>query len=64
MLIARIAESNKPSISLFHRLGFTITKDANVFGEVEMRFTVGDTGGRDTIRSWGEAGIEIHYPFG
>ncbi|KAJ7685734.1 GNAT domain-containing protein [Mycena polygramma] len=38
-LLARISESNLPSISLFEKLGFRITKRVEVFGEVEMRWS-------------------------
>jgi hypothetical protein len=38
-LLARISESNAPSIRLFEKLGFHITKRVEVFGEVEMRWT-------------------------
>lgn len=37
-LIARIGSSNTPSISLFRKLGFEISKHVEVFEEVEMRF--------------------------
>ncbi|KAJ7878969.1 N-acetyltransferase 9-like protein [Mycena olivaceomarginata] len=37
-LLARISESNVPSIRLFEKLGFRITKRVEVFGEVEMRW--------------------------
>jgi len=59
MLVARIAESNVPSISLFQKLGFTVAKEVNVFGEIEMRFTGTDL---EQNARWGEAGTEIHYP--
>jgi len=38
-LVARIGESNLPSIRLFEKLGFTVTKRVAVFEEVELRFT-------------------------
>lgn len=38
-LLARISESNAPSIRLFETLGFHITKRVEVFGEVEMRWS-------------------------
>ena len=37
-LVTRITESNMPSIRLFEKLGFKITKRVQVFGEVEMRW--------------------------
>lgn len=37
-LVARIGASNAPSISLFRKLGFEISKHVEVFDEVEMRF--------------------------
>ncbi|WVR03247.1 hypothetical protein IAU60_000238 [Kwoniella sp. DSM 27419] len=37
-LIARISSTNTPSILLFQRLGFGITKHVKVFDEVEMRY--------------------------
>ncbi|KAJ7706885.1 acyl-CoA N-acyltransferase [Mycena rosella] len=39
-LLARITESNVPSIRLFEKLGFRVTKRVEVFGEVEMRWSV------------------------
>jgi hypothetical protein len=53
-LLVRIGQSNTASIALFSKLGFTITKEANVFGEVEMRFTSGDE-----EKWWGQQSIEI-----
>jgi RimJ/RimL family protein N-acetyltransferase len=58
MLVARIAQSNAPSIALFQKLGFTVSKEANIFSEIEMRFTGSGLGGSV---GWGEAGTEIHY---
>jgi len=37
-LVTRITESNEPSIRLFEKLGFKITKRVAVFEEVEMRW--------------------------
>ncbi|KAF8898035.1 hypothetical protein CPB84DRAFT_1781201 [Gymnopilus junonius] len=37
-LLTRIAETNYPSIRLFEKLGFEITKRVEVFQEIEMRF--------------------------
>jgi hypothetical protein len=37
-LIARISTSNQPSIHLFQKLGFGITKTVEVFSEVELRW--------------------------
>ncbi|KAF7337859.1 N-acetyltransferase 9 [Mycena venus] len=37
-LLVRISESNVPSIRLFEKLGFHITKRVEVFGEIEMRW--------------------------
>ncbi|KAF9463751.1 GNAT domain-containing protein [Collybia nuda] len=37
-LLTRISESNTPSICLFEKLGFKITKRVEVFEEVEMRW--------------------------
>jgi L-amino acid N-acyltransferase YncA len=59
MLVARIAQSNVPSISLFQKLGFTVAKEVNIFGEIEMRFTGTDL---EQNTRWGDAGTEIHYP--
>ncbi|KZT18321.1 hypothetical protein NEOLEDRAFT_1143557 [Neolentinus lepideus HHB14362 ss-1] len=41
-LVARIAESNTPSISLFEALGFRVVKTVEVFREVEMRWRGAD----------------------
>lgn len=38
-LITRITESNEPSIKLFEKLGFKITKRVAIFEEVEMRWS-------------------------
>ncbi|KAJ7633128.1 GNAT domain-containing protein [Roridomyces roridus] len=40
-LLVRISESNAPSIRLFEKLGFRITKRVEVFEEVEMRWETG-----------------------
>ena len=37
-LLTRISDTNAPSIRLFEKLGFTITKQVQVFREVEMRY--------------------------
>ncbi|KAF8635435.1 hypothetical protein AX15_000422 [Amanita polypyramis BW_CC] len=37
-LVTKITESNKPSIRLFEKLGFKVTKRVVAFGEVEMRW--------------------------
>ena len=36
-LVVRIGDENEPSIRLFEKLGFRITKHVEVFEEVEMR---------------------------
>ncbi|KAI0668745.1 acyl-CoA N-acyltransferase [Trametes maxima] len=38
-LVARIGDKNEPSIRLFEKLGFSITKRVAVFEEVELRYT-------------------------
>ena len=38
-LVARIGEGNTPSIRLFEKLGFSVTKRVAVFEEVELRYT-------------------------
>ncbi|KAK8844590.1 hypothetical protein IAR55_006437 [Kwoniella newhampshirensis] len=40
-LIARIGSANIPSITLFRKLGFVITKHVKVFDEVELRYSAG-----------------------
>lgn len=37
-LVARVAQDNRPSISLFEKLQFSVVRVVHVFGEVEMRF--------------------------
>ena len=37
-LLTRISDTNIPSIRLFEKLGFTVTKRVEVFREVEMRY--------------------------
>lgn len=39
--VARIGAENVPSIALFEKLGFIVTKRVEVFGEVEMRWKEG-----------------------
>ncbi|KAG6855681.1 hypothetical protein H0H87_012155 [Tephrocybe sp. NHM501043] len=43
-LVARISDTNGPSIRLFEMLGFSITRRVEVFEEVEMRFKASDHG--------------------
>ena len=38
--VVRIVDSNEPSIRLFEKLGFAITKKIEVFEEVEMRMRI------------------------
>lgn len=70
-LVVRIGASNKPSISLFSRLGFTISKHVEVFDEVEMKFAYDREKGEhlpaeqvDALaKSWKESPMkEIDYP--
>lgn len=57
MFVVRIGASNLASIGLFNKLGFVVTKPANVFGEIEMRL------GTDAPIPWLDAPIEfIDYP--
>lgn len=56
-LLTRISDTNTPSIRLFEKLGFTITKRVEVFREVEMRYRrpllLGQlTSGIEMIRNW------------
>jgi len=37
-LVVRVGASNRPSITLFHKLGFSVSKHVEVFDEVEMKF--------------------------
>ena len=37
-LVARIGDKNEPSIRLFEKLGFAVTKRVPVFEEVELRY--------------------------
>lgn len=37
-LLTRISDVNIPSVRLFEKLGFTVTKRVEVFREVEMRY--------------------------
>jgi len=37
-LVVRVGASNRPSIALFHKLGFSVSKHVEVFDEVEMKF--------------------------
>ena len=46
-LVARIGERNAPSIRLFEKLGFAVTKRVAVFEEVEMRYA-----GTDAQPEW------------
>lgn len=38
-MLARISDVNIPSIRLFEKLGFMVTKRVEVFQEVEMRYS-------------------------
>ena len=63
-LIARIGSQNTPSISLFRKLGFEISKHVEVFEEVEMRFAFDPKTGsyRNTselIYSWNVTKMEV-----
>lgn len=40
-LVARISDSNEPSICLFEKLGFRVVRRVQVFHEVEMRWRGG-----------------------
>ncbi|KAI0089757.1 acyl-CoA N-acyltransferase [Irpex rosettiformis] len=40
-LVVRIGDKNEPSVRLFEKLGFTITKRVEVFEEIEMRYNCG-----------------------
>ncbi|KAH9920553.1 acyl-CoA N-acyltransferase [Epithele typhae] len=44
-LVARVAETNAPSIGLLEKLGFAVVRRVEVFGEVEMRYRGPATGG-------------------
>lgn len=62
-LLVRIGASNAPSIALFERLGFTISKLVEVFDELEMKFAYDpETGSHrnalDLVRSWSESKME------
>jgi L-amino acid N-acyltransferase YncA len=48
-LVVRIGEKNEPSIKLFEKLGFAITKRVAVFEEIEMRFQAQDIPGTWTV---------------
>ncbi len=37
-LVVRIGDKNEPSIRLFKKLGFVVTKHVEVFEEIEMRY--------------------------
>lgn len=58
-LLVRISAANEPSIALFSTLGFALTKEANVFGEIEMRFS-GEP--EDIERNWAVWSTELDYP--
>lgn len=46
-LVARIGDTNLPSIRLFEKLGFVITKRIEVFSEVEMKLGLHETPARN-----------------
>lgn len=50
--VARIGSSNIPSITLFEKLGFIVTKRVEIFDEIEMRMS-----GRG--ESWARG--EVHH---
>jgi hypothetical protein len=57
LLVARISDSNTPSVRLFEKLGFKIVKHVQVFGEVEMRLEDGIS----VERTW-RRGRRIAWP--
>lgn len=62
-LVVRIGAHNAPSIALFERLGFTISKRVEVFDEVEMKFAYDPASGSlrdipELVRNWDEAKVE------
>ncbi|PVG00720.1 hypothetical protein CPB86DRAFT_782267 [Serendipita vermifera] len=58
-LLTRVGQSNHASIALFQRLGFSIAKEANVFGEIEMR-ALGET--QEVLAKWDPEGIAMDFP--
>ncbi|KAH9947058.1 acyl-CoA N-acyltransferase [Amylocystis lapponica] len=56
-LVVRIGEKNEPSIRLFERLGFAVTKRVPVFAEVELRFT-----GNNGSVTWAEGEQRAFVP--
>jgi hypothetical protein len=58
-LLTRIGESNHASIALFQGLGFSIAKEVNVFGEIEMR-ALGEP--QEIFAKWEPEGTTIDFP--
>lgn len=62
-LVVRIGASNQASISLFTRLGFSVSKHVEVFDEVEMKFAYDPATGEhiDTaqlVQGWADSPME------
>lgn len=55
-LVVRIGEKNEPSIKLFEKLGFAVTKRVAVFEEVEMRYQV------ESNTSWKAGEVRAYQP--
>lgn len=60
-LVVRIGASNAPSIALFTRLGFGVSKRVDVFDEIEMRFGWDSARGKqigveEKRKAWAEGG--------
>lgn len=53
-LVVRIGEKNEPSIRLFEKLGFVITKRVEVFEEIEMRYRPSD----EMVKIWRKGDVK------
>lgn len=58
-LVVRIGACNMPSIALFRKLGFSVSKHVDVFDQVEMKFAWDATqaqhfGVEEWVNTWGK----------
>ncbi|KAF8311875.1 hypothetical protein DL93DRAFT_2126162 [Clavulina sp. PMI_390] len=63
--VVRIGADNSPSIKLFRRLGFEISKTVEIFNEVEMRFawdakeeTFSEDSVASSVKEWSQTPLE------
>jgi RimJ/RimL family protein N-acetyltransferase len=63
-LVVRIGAYNIPSIALFQKLGFSVSKHVEVFDQVEMKFAWDPTqaqhfGMEECVNTWGKDAFTV-----